>query len=286
MKDVNSQMEIIKGLIGCDFDGVVKEDGCLSRGIVIDGGRLIFKFPRNKDVSYRTEIENLRFLNDLNLGVKLQKVAYESVNDEYLGVYGVKGGSLADTQLSDADHIYIGKQLGKFLKKLHNVNKENRDALPLLDEIIAWQNRVTAVESFIASLLNNKEQAILRALMFDYMPKALETLGERIVFSHGDLGDENIIIDKDKHVGIIDFNESGFLDEGADFMDLTNEILVDTMLDAYGADEALRKKVEIRRDIRPIIVLEPFLVRNDEKRVDNAIKGMHSTINKYSFLLY
>lgn len=69
---------------------------------------------------------------------------------------------------------------------------------------------------------------------------------KNIVYSHGDLGDGNIFVDDGGKVGIIDFSEMCYFDEAGDFMDVSNEELRAAMLDAYGADDALRKKVRLR----------------------------------------
>ncbi len=78
------------------------------------------------------------------------------------------------------------------------------------------------------------------------------------MFSHGDLGDGNIYIDENGQVGVIDFNESGYLDEAADFMDIMDADICGAMLDRYGADETLRRKVEIRRAVRPMFVIGTY----------------------------
>ena len=94
MKTIEEQKIIIQSLIGEHHNIKVMEDGFISRGFVVDNGKLVFKFPRWADVSYETEIDNLNFMNALDLGVNLQKVAYSSNTNDYLGIYGVLGKSL------------------------------------------------------------------------------------------------------------------------------------------------------------------------------------------------
>ena len=50
-------------------------------------------------------------------------------------------------------------------------------------------------------------------------------------------------------------------------------------------DETLRKKVEIRRDIRSLIVLKPYLLRGDEQMIDELVANITNTLKKYEFLI-
>ena len=152
-------------------------------------------------------------------------------------------------------------------------------------EIEAWQNRVKFVNDFIVKTFTSKEQEIINLLMFEYMPSKLNGLGENLVFSHGDLGDGNVFIDENLKVGVIDFNESGLLDEAGDFMDISSDIIREEMLKAYGATQDLREKVQIRRDIRSLIVLKPYLTRNNPQVINELVGNIRQTLTKYEYLL-
>ena len=285
MKTIEEQKIIIQSLIGEHHNIKVMEDGFISRGFVVDNGKLVFKFPRWADVSYETEIDNLNFMNALDLGVNLQKVAYSSNTNDYLGIYGVLGNSLEERKLSEDEERSVGEQLGLFLKKLHQIHDHIGMPCTLQAEIEAWQNRVICVNDFIVGAFSSKEQEIIKTLMFEYMPNKLNELGESLVFSHGDLGDGNIFVDDKLKVGVIDFNESGLLDEAADFMDISSDTIRAEMLNAYGASKDLRDKVAIRRDIRSLIVLQPYLTKNDPKTIKALVESIRNTLVKYEYLL-
>lgn len=284
MKTIEEQLKIINSLIGETKNIKIKEDGFISRGFVINNGELVFKFPRKNDVEYKTEIENLNYINSLNLGVKLQRVAFSSQTNEYLGIYGVLGNSLEEIDLNEDQLKDVGRQLGVFLKKLHNVKNYEGKPCRLNDEIKAWQQRVESVKDFIKETFSLDEQEIINNLMFDYLPKKLNQLGENLVFSHGDLGDGNIFIESTGNVGVIDFNESGCLDEAGDFMDVSSDIIRNEMLNSYGADKNLREKVELRIDIRPLIVLKAYLTRDNKEIINNLVNKIRKTLIKYNFL--
>ena len=105
-------------------------------------------------------------------------------------------------------------------------------------------------------------------------PARLSSLGENMVFSHGDLGMGNIFADNNDKIGIIDFSESVYLDEAADFMDIEDDRLCQEVLNAYNADNTLREKVAIRRAFRPMFVIGTYRDRpeNEIMRFVNKIR--------------
>lgn len=269
---LTAEVEIIKKLTGVEENRIsFSDDGFMSRGYVIDGGRLVFKFKKRPDTTYVHEAKNLDYLNKQSLGVNLQSVAFKAEDNSYLGIYGVPGVSLEQYALNDASRIAIGRQLGEFLRKLHSLKPETEIVYPLDELIEVWQDRYAKARKTLAKYLDAEELADIDALMIREMPNTLRELGEKRVFSHADLGDGNIFIDSDGKVGVIDFNESGFIDEASDFMDITDNELCAVMLDTYGADENLRKKVEMQRRIRPMFVLDVYADR-DEDTVQKLIQ--------------
>ena len=56
MNEIAKQTALIRSLLG-NVNIKIVEDGFLSRGYVIDGGGLVFKFPWNEDVRYGVEID-------------------------------------------------------------------------------------------------------------------------------------------------------------------------------------------------------------------------------------
>jgi len=274
---VTAEMEIIKNLTGVDESCIhFSDDGFMSRGYVIDGGRLVFKFKKRSDTTYVYEIQNLNYLNQQNLGVNLQRVAFQADDDSYLGIYGVPGIPLEQYQMDDVSYLAIGRQLGEFLRKLHSLKPKSKTVYPLPELISVWQARYAKAKKTLIKYFDTTEIASIDRLMMREMPDALQELGENRVFSHADLGDGNILIDNDGKVGIIDFNESGYMDEASDFMDITDDALCSVMLDSYGADEKLRKKVEIQRRIRPVFVLDVYADR-DEEAVQKMVRQIKKT---------
>lgn len=168
------------------------------------------------------------------------------------------------------------------MRKLHNASLETAERLDLDAEIKAWQGRFYDARSWTAmsEWFSWDEMDILDRYMQKEMPARLKALGEELVLSHGDLGDGNIFVGPDGKVGVIDFNETCYLDEAADFMDVTSTELCEQMLEAYGADETLREKVRIRRELRPLIVFGGYVKRDDRKRLNEFAKQIRETFLK------
>lgn len=275
-----AEIEIIQNLAGVAEDRILlRDDGFMSRGYVIDDGRLVFKFKKRPDTTYVYEAQNLDELNRQDLGIRLQRVAYKAEDDSYLGIYGVRGVSLEQYALDDVSRAAIGRQLGEFLRKLHALKLKTKLVYPLDDLIRIWQERYRKAKKTLAKHFDAKDLVRIEALMMREMPDTLQALGEKRVFSHADLGDGNILIDRDGRAGVIDFSESGYMDEASDFMDITDPALCAVMLDAYGADANLRKKVEMQRRIRPIFVLDVYADR-EEAVIQRLIRQIRSDLGR------
>ena len=223
-----SEIELVSSLTNTPKNRIkLSNDGFLSRGYVINNGRIVFKFKKHPETSYKNEIEMLNIVNSLGLEVNLQKVGWISNDDSYLGLYGVKGETLESISLSDGQCESIGKQIGQFLKKLHSSENNSANLLKVEEEIKAWQERFDTSKGILEKYFNETELGKIEDFVKQTVPEKLKFLGEKYVFSHGDLGMGNIFVDENGKIGIIDFSESVYLDESADFMDFENDKLAE-----------------------------------------------------------
>jgi predicted Ser/Thr protein kinase len=103
----------------------VSEVGWTSRTYIIDNGKIIFKFPRNKKFrrECRKEVAVLRLLKKHTFSVSTPILNWTTDDNAYFGFYGVEGKPLGDVihTLTDEQKIDIGTQLGGFLKQLHRM---------------------------------------------------------------------------------------------------------------------------------------------------------------------
>lgn len=267
---IPEEIQIIEQLTGVPSKQIrLADDGFWSRGYIIDNGRIVFKFKKSPDVSYKTEAAALNFVGSLDLGVNTQRVGWTSPTDDYLGMYGVLGKSLEFAKNLNFENL--GHQLAFALRKLHKASPDNVETIHLSDEITAWQKRYQKSRLLFKDYFSDAEITRFDHFIFESVPEKLKRLGEKLALSHGDLGDGNIFVDSNGKVGIIDFNELCFLDEAADFMDVSSNELRQQMLESYDADDVLCQKVHWRVLARPLFVLGDYIRRNDEKKVQNLV---------------
>ena len=263
---IGEELQIVSKLTGIDQKEIkFSDDGFLSRGYIIDNGRIVFKFKKQPDVNYENEIKMLNFVNSLNLNINLQKVGWISDDNSYLGIYGVIGKSLESLNLTDDKRKNYGKQIGLFLQKLHLTECEDTEKLGVNEELKVWQERFEKSKDLLSHYFNGEEIEKMNDFAYSFAPARLSSLGEKMVFSHGDLGMGNIFVDSNDKIGIIDFSESVYLDEAADFMDIEDDRLCQEVLDTYNADDALREKVAIRRIFRPMFVIGTYRSRPENE---------------------
>ena len=291
---IQNEIDIVRKFANVTPDKITFHDkGFLSRGYVISNGEIVFKFPKYPHVNYENEVITLDFLREQNfseiLDINLQRVNKDWTDTStyrHIGFYGVPGESIADLQRKSAqlDTHYIGTQLGKFLSKMHEQNKATTIGETLEDEINRdieiWKNMDTDAKEFLNQHFTKSDQTLINKLVTQYVPAELRKLGEQLVYSHSDIHEGNVFIDSKEKVGIIDFDNAGFYDAARDFARMDNDDILSAMLNTYGANESLRKKIEIRRDIvRPFTMLARLLFPED------YIEKAKDTVEKYKNLL-
>lgn len=263
---IEEELQLVTKLTGVSSDKVsFSDNGFLSRGYIIENGRIVFKFKKWPEITYKNEIKMLNFVNSLNLDINLQKVGWISKEDSYLGIYGIIGDCLKGLTISDEQYKNYGTQIGNFLKDLHKTNFKEAETFPIKQEITAWQERYERSKDILSEYFSPEEIKKMDEFIYTILPKELLALGEKLVFSHGDLGLGNIFVDKNDKIGIIDFSESVYLDESADFMDMEDDRLLKEALDAYGADNVLRQKVTLRRAVHPMFVIGTYRDRSKDQ---------------------
>ncbi|MCL2438999.1 MAG: aminoglycoside phosphotransferase family protein [Alphaproteobacteria bacterium] len=273
---IKKELDIIEKLIGGGRNIVLNEMGYHSRAYIVDGGELVFKFPRTAGVKYENEARVLEAVNTIDTDIKFQSVDCVDNKGKYLALYGVVGEPMFKLDLAPEEKQMIGTRLGRFLGQLHTLLVPGVPVYTVEWEIAEWQKRYRSCKDLINLHLTKEQARQLDNLMMKKMPEVLIALGEDRVFSHGDLGGHNIIFDG-KNVGVIDFTESGYLDRAADFMDI-GDTAVRPMLEAYNADESLLRKVAMRRMIKPVLLLWVCKLRNDKDGIARAIEKIKAAL--------
>ena len=142
---------------------------------------------------------------------------------------------------------------------------KDAEKLSVNEELKAWQERFEKSKDLLSHYFEDGEIKKMNDFVFSTAPTRLSSLGKNMVLSHGDLGMGNIFVDENDKIGIIDFSESIYLDEAADFMDIEDDRLCQEVLNAYNADNTLREKVAIRRTFRPMFVIGTYRNRPENE---------------------
>jgi len=244
------------------------DDGYWSRAYVINGGELVVKFPKCENVNYENEAKFLDLISTVALPVNTQKLKWIAEDKRCIVLWGVKGKPLSELEnLTVLQKQNIAKQIAAFLRELHSLDVDlSRQSL--CEELSEYKAAYDDCTDFFTKHFSKEEREILDYLMYVHLPSARKELGENLVFSHADIFEPNVFLDDDGKVGVIDCGNAGYFEEAADFC-VNDEVLRDFILDHYGADENLRKKVELKYDMSTItcpkfgIPLwgEPFVVK-------------------------
>jgi len=245
----------------------IDESGFLSHALVVDNGRLVFKFPKVAWANYKNEARVLKELDGRDLGVRLQKLNHLCPDGSYICLDGIIGESIKTQTCA------LGLALGRFLKKLHAQKIDTDYGLWLNAEIAMWQARYKDAQEYFSKHFSAHEIKILNKLICEYLPNKLRELGEDLVFSHHDLNMNNVIITGNK-IGVIDFEHAGIYDRATDFMSMPDGVILEYMVKSYGADEVLKQKIKYRREMRTIVIAHDHGI--DPERV-------RAIINLYRF---
>ena len=236
-------------LTGASEDQIeLNDEGYWSRVYIINSGELVVKFPKYDSVNYNNEAMVLDLINSITPSVNTQKLKWLANDNRIIIFYGVRGTPISKLEnLTIEQKQSIGNQIGTFLKQLHSL-KPDFSSQKLEEELQEYKNLYDDCADFYRRHFTVDEKETLDYLMYTSLPAARKNLGEKLVFSHADIWEPNILLDENGVVGIVDCSNAGYFDEAADFM-IDDETLRDFVLSHYGASETLRKKVSIKYDM-------------------------------------
>jgi hypothetical protein len=116
-----------------------------SRVYIINSGEFVFKFPRSEIVrkAYQQEIAGYKLAGQIKSAIIVPKVRWVNPDDDYFGYEGIVGETLADQfhNLSEARKFEIGRELGTFLRQLHDLKLEGIPTMTLEQEIAEFQEK-------------------------------------------------------------------------------------------------------------------------------------------------
>jgi aminoglycoside phosphotransferase (APT) family kinase protein len=277
--------DVIRRELGLDQGEPITylDHGWDSRVYLVEDGEAVFKFARSESVvaQYEHEISVLRLLETLELPVSTPRVRWEADDRSYFGYEGIVGVDLSRRldDLDAAEQRRVGVVVGRFLRRLHDQELDGVPTMTIQDEIDTYREKYGLAAPALDTAFTKDERRLLDRFVLTQLPDALRRLGGEHRLGHGDLGPWNVVLAGEGEVGLIDFGDVTYQDPSRDFAaPFGDNALTDAALDAYGADDLLLQKVEVRRTAFPVMDLPYYLGMNDDAGVQGCLELVRETL--------
>jgi aminoglycoside 2''-phosphotransferase len=185
------------------------------------------KLSTNKKKGYEKEKAIYDFLNkNLKSNIKIPNIEYSYISDEIsmLGYKNIEGTFLTPeiyNAMDDTSKENLKKDIATFLKEIHNL-----DYSPISEYKI--DNKENCLEEYellkntIYDKLTTKEQKYIED--FYVKLKSTTIFNNKKCLCHNDFSSNHLLIDINyKLCGVIDFGDSGIIDEYCDFIYLLED---------------------------------------------------------------
>ena len=279
MMGKENELEIVKQATGTVDESRIEmiESGWTSRVYIVDGGKIVFKFPRNAKFreECKYEVATLNLLKKQTFCLRVPVLNWTAADNSYFGFYGVSGRPLREVinGLNEEEKTDIGTQIGAFLRQLHRVKISGRIRTQTLEEqVLEYQEWYQKGRAFVTTFFQEAELNKIDVFFANEVPKCMVGTGD-LVFCHGDLDYNNTLIDSGNRVGIIDFGDAGAYDRSQDFRGMDDEILLGAMMKAYGNEEVI-DKVAARTTSKMIDVLNLiYCIENNDIDCTDSVES-------------
>ena len=279
----------IENLIKSKFDLEVANikiigEGYDSKAYLINDEYIFkLKISSNKKKGYKKEKAVLDFLNrNLRTTIKIPQIDFIYIDNELsiMGYKKINGAFLTPDiykEMNVKQQEILKKDIAKFLKDMHNL-----DYAEIKEYVI--DNKQNCFEEY--DLLQKTIYNDLTEKEKKYIEKFFERLNNTTIFNdkkclcHNDFSCNHLLIDNNKKlVGIIDFGDSGIIDEYYDFIylleDSEEEIGKDfgeDILQLYG-DIDINKAKEYQDIVEMYYPIETIIYGIKNNRDDFIKKG-------------
>jgi aminoglycoside phosphotransferase (APT) family kinase protein len=283
--NIENELKIVKRLASVDDNRIeVNETGWTSRIYIIDGGKIVFKFPRNAEFQEecKQEITALKLIKEQNFSLSVPILNWTTEDNSYFGFYGVEGkplGTVIDG-LNEHQKIEIGTQLGGFLKQLHSIKSYdgNIKAQTLEEQAEEYQDWYRRDRDLLKDFFSEPELKKIDNFFTCEVPKCMMGTGD-LVFCHGDLDYNNTLINGENRVGVIDFGDARLYDRSQDFRGMDDHVLREAMIKAYGGGEVISKEAaEATSKMIDVLNMLYCIEQKDLLSINNSLKRIKSKI--------
>lgn len=252
------------------------------------------KFSANKKKGYEKEKVIYDFLNkNLETYIKIPNIEYSHISDEIsiLGYKEIKGKFLTPNlyaTLSEEEKLSLKQDIADFLRKIHDLDTTEISSYTI-------DNKQNVLEEY--QLLRNTIYDSLTDDEKSYIEKFMQRLSSTDIFEgkkclcHNDFSCNHLLLDENnKLCGIIDFGDSGIIDEYCDFIylleDSEEEIgheFGEEILKLYG-DINIEKAKEYQEVVEQYYPIETIIygIKNNKKDfIEKGRKEIHCRYNNY-----
>ena len=185
------------------------------------------KFSANKKKGYEKEKAIYDFLNEkLISNIKIPNIEYSYISDELsiLGYKKIKGEFLTPEiyfSMSKDKQELLKKDIAIFLRQMHDLDYTNINSYTI-------DNKQNVLEEY--QLLKKTIYDSLTDIEKQYIEDFMKRLNSTTIFDgkkclcHNDFSCNHLLLDSnDRLIGIIDFGDSGIIDEYCDFIYLLED---------------------------------------------------------------
>jgi aminoglycoside phosphotransferase (APT) family kinase protein len=242
--------------------------------VVETPGGIIFRIARHERAA-RGQARELVLLPQLHerLPVAVPKPEWrvEPGDDFAFGAIGYR--KLGGTPLEPGEESeQLARDVAAFLRGLHDLRDVDGPAAPEdLEELDG------ATRAPLRGLLQTTEFERLERWWDDL--RSDESLSQfEPVLRHGDLWHENLLVADGRLVGVLDWGAAAVGDPAEDFAPLrhVSEAFAEAVLDAYEANESLRRRERRRWEIRELYGVRLALTLDDAEELTDAVRKLRA----------
>jgi len=278
---IDKERLLARKVFGLPLDAPLElnNEGWTSRVYIYNRGEYVIKFPRTDEVrkEYEKEVKTLHLFQ--NEFVDIPKITEIGPDAAYIAYKGVIGRTLtAIERLDSGMSARIGKDLGLFITELHQKTPEGFKGFGINDEIEDALDHFRTAEKFIIENFMQEESSIIKNFVTKIVPETMTKLAGRMVFSHGDLGYWNLILQDHGRIGVIDMGDADYYDESRDFVGMEDGNMLDNALKVYGDSVTLRKKINLRQLLLPLMELPYYVSSGDKGNTEAVLRKIRMNI--------
>jgi len=231
------------------------------------------KFSANKKKGYEKEKAIYDFLNKkLNTTINIPNIEYSYISDDIsiLGYKEIKGTFLTPEiyfTLSKEKQDLLKQDIAMFLKQMHNLDYSEISSYTI-------DNKQNVLEEY--QLLKETIYDSFTDIEKQYVENFMQILHNTTIFDgrkclcHNDFSCNHLLLDDNRLVGVIDFGDSGIIDEYCDFIylleDSKEEIGVsfgEDILRLYGNIDISKAK-EYQDVVEQYYPIETIIIKNNK----------------------